>query len=198
MNKVTALLLLTLLGGIVFAVTLPSLLGLVVNGPVFDVVPIETYNKTSTVIIPKQTYLVTEDSKIINVSLTPIGVNYNFSGKISGNSTFTFSINCPSYSENNVIINAGNEKTFYFPVNSPMNVVITVKKQSGIKALSVTIEAIGEYKVRVPSSEKVINFLYSYIIPSISVLGLAVCLFSFYKLRKEARSVEATQGSTTL
>lgn len=197
MNKATFLLITTLLGGLLFAVTLPSLLGLIVNGPVYDVVSAETYNRSTTVIVPRQNYLITEDSKTFNVSLTPIGFNYNFSGKISGNSTFTLSISSPSYSENNVVVTEGNEKTFTFPVNSPMSVTITIKKQSS-KALSVTFEAFSEYNVKVPSSQKVVNFLYTYIVPSLSILGLVVLLFSFYSLRKEARSAVATQASVTL
>ncbi|MGB9895774.1 MAG: hypothetical protein ACPLN2_07750 [Thermoproteota archaeon] len=198
MNRATFLLITTLLGGIIFAITLPSLLGLIVNGPVYDVMPTETYNKTTTVIVPRQTYLVTGDSKMFSISLTPIGSNYNFSGKISGNSTFTFSISSPSYSESNVVVYMGNEKTFAFPVNSPMNVTITVKKQSSDKVLSVTLEASGEYNVRVPSSQRVINFFYTYIVPSLSILGLVVLLFSFYNLRKEARSEATAQSSVAL
>lgn len=195
MNRATFFLVTTLLGGIIFAVTLPSLLGLIVNGPVYDVMPTETYNKTTTVIVPKQTYLVTGDSKSISISLTPIGSNYNFSGKISGNSTFTLSISSPSYSSESIV---EHEKVFTFPVNSPMNVTITVKKQSSSKALSVTLEATGEYNVRVPSSQRVINFFYTYIVPSLSILGLVVLLFSFYSLRKEARSETVAQSSTVL
>jgi len=196
MNKATFLLVTTLLGGIIFAVTLPSLLGLIVNGPVYDVVPSETYNKTTIVIVPRQTYLVANDSKTLPpISVTPVGSNYNFSVKIYGNSTFTFSI-IPSPSSSS---DMGNEKTFTFSnVNSPMNVTITVKKQSSYKILSITLEASGEYNVRVPSSQRVINFFYTYIIPSLSILGLVVLLFSFYSLRKETRSKATTQSSAVL
>jgi hypothetical protein len=196
MNKATFLLVTTLLGGIIFAVTLPSLLGLIVNGPVYDVVPSETYNKTTIVIVPRQTYLVANDSKTLPpISVTPVGSNYNFSIKIYGNSTFTFSI-IPSPSSSS---DMGNEKTFTFSnVNSPMNVTITVKKQSSYKILSITLEASGEYNVRVPSSQRVINFFYTYIIPSLSILGLVVLLFSFYSLRKETRSKATTQSSAVL
>lgn len=197
MNKATFLLLTTLLGGIIFAVTLPSLLGLIVNGPVYDIMPAETYNRTTTVIVPRQTYLVTENLKTFSVSLMPIGSKYNFSGKISGNATFTFSISSPSYSESDVVT-AGNEKIFAFPVNSPMNVTITIKKQSSDKALSVIFEASGEYNVKVPSSQRVINFFYTYVVPSFSVLGLVILLFSFYSLRKEARSEATAQSSAIL
>ncbi|MCI4438403.1 hypothetical protein JHC27_00875 [archaeon] len=196
MNKATFLLVTTLLGGIIFAVTLPSLLGLIVNGPVYDVVQSETYNKTTIVIVPRQTYLVANDSKTLPpISVTPVGSNYNFSIKIYGNSTFTFSI-IPSPSSSS---DMGNEKTFTFSnVNSPMNVTITVKKQSSYKILSITLEASGEYNVRVPSSQRVINFFYTYIIPSLSILGLVVLLFSFYSLRKETRSKATTQSSAVL
>ncbi|NHV06361.1 MAG: hypothetical protein HA495_03375 [Thaumarchaeota archaeon] len=196
MNKATFLLVTTLLGGIIFAVTLPSLLGLIVNGPVYDVVPSETYNKTTIVIVPRQTYLVANDSKTLPpISVTPVGSNYNFSIKIYGNSTFTFSI-IPSPSSSS---DMGNEKTFTFSnVNSPMNVTITVKKQSSYKILSITLEASGEYNVRVPSSQRVINFFYTYIIPSLSILSLVVLLFSFYSLRKETRSKATTQSSAVL
>jgi len=196
MNKATFLLVTTLLGGIIFAVTLPSLLGLIVNGPVYDVVPSETYNKTTIVIVPRQTYLVANDSKTLPpISVTPVGSNYNFSIKIYGNSTFTFSI-IPSPSSSS---DMGNEKTFTFSnVNSPMNVTITVKKQSSYKILSITLEASGEYNVRVPSSQRVINFFYTYVIPSLSILGLVVLLFSFYSLRKETRSKTTAQSSAAL
>jgi hypothetical protein len=195
MNKATFLLVTTLLGGIIFAVTLPSLLGLIVNGPVYDVVQTETYNKTTTVIVPRQTYLVANDPKTLTISVTPVGSNYNFSIKISGNSTFTVSISPSSSSSSDM----DNEKTFTFSnVNSPMNVTITVKKQSLDKILSVTLEASGEYNVRVPSSQRVINFFYTYVIPSLSILGLVVLLFSFYSLRKETRSKTTAQSSAAL
>ncbi|MEM0218819.1 MAG: hypothetical protein QW314_02200 [Thermoproteota archaeon] len=198
MNKASSFLVLALVGGIVFAITLPSLLGLITNGPVYDVVPTETYNKTITAIVPKQNYLITENSKTFNILLTPIGSNYTFSGKISGNSTFIFSISSPSYSESNVVVNTGDQKTFTFPINSPTNVTITIAKQSSNKVLSITFEAFGEYNVRIPSSQRVVNFLYTYIIPLLSILGLVILLFGFYSLRKEARSQVTTQSSVML
>jgi len=187
LEKVKLGLILTLIGGLMFVITLPSLIGLIVNGPVYDIVQKETFETNKTKIV-QFSYLVTQEVDKRNITILPIGTNFNVTFSISGNGTFEYSL---VDKNGKIISSSGQQARNYYSfridqINSQTILTLEIRKSSNLP-LVVTLNVDGEYKISKVEPIRYINLFYSYVMPIFSIVGLISLIYGFYTIRKESR-----------
>jgi len=188
LEKVKLGLILTLIGGLMFVITLPSLIELIVNGPVYDIVQKETFETNKTKIV-QTWYLVTQEVDKRNITIGTIGTNINVTFSISGNGTFEYSL----VDKNGKIISSSGQqaKNYYSfridQINSQTILTLEIRKSSNLPLVNITLNVDEEYKISKVEPIRYINLFYSYVMPIFSIVGLVSLIYGFYTIRKESR-----------
>jgi len=208
MEKATFALIMVVIGGLIFALTVLFVVNLVTSGwPVYDSILVRRNSTRTETFRPADAYTLPKGTrpKVISLGLIePSGQNYNLSLAAWGNSSFILLLldetNYRLYNQSAAhkwlgrIMSQGENRTVAITITAPVTLHIVIENSRPQANLFIVFSMNHSFLYSMFETRKEMNILWSYLVPAVCFVGFAVMLIGFFTLRSEARA--ARQASS--